>query len=366
MSGGYIKYLKNVVPRISRHAEVDSILCATPSSLSIENKMGMLPNVRFITCQPIHLLRGKKDSGLYMDLDRYDPDLIYVPVERRFHFKSKPVVTMLQNMEPFISPYRGNPFSEKIKNWFRCRSAIGAIMHTDRIIAISRFVKDFLMRRYGIQENRIGMVYHGLDTSRKLDIRGPTSVLPLHDKPFLFTAGSIRPARGLEDIFKAMAHLKRKTGNTPGLVIGGHTDPVMAGYRKKLVDSLGKNDLSEDVIWVGPLNEGEMAWCYQHCAAFIMSSRVESFGQTAVEAMSYGCSCISANNPCLPEIFGDAALYYQPMDHIPLADAIRRILGKDDDVCRTLPERAHKRAKEFSWDVSASKTVDEFRKALAG
>jgi len=96
---------------------------------------------------------------------------------------------------------------------------------------------------------------------------------------------------------------------------------------------------------------------------FIMTSRVESFGMIAAEAMSHGCICISADNPCLPEIFGGAAIYYPPKDGRALADAIQAVLAWDDNQRKAASARAKNQAKKFSWDVCARNTVAELAKA---
>ncbi len=62
-----------------------------------------------------------------------------------------------------------------------------------------------------------------------------------------------------------------------------------------------------------------------------MTSRVESFGMIVGEAMSHGRIYISADNPCLPEWFGDAAVYYLPKDEQSLAEAIKTVLAWDEN-----------------------------------
>jgi glycosyltransferase involved in cell wall biosynthesis len=82
------------------------------------------------------------------------------------------------------------------------------------------------------------------------------------------------------------------------------------------------------------------------------------------EAMSHGCICISADNPCLPELFGDVAIYYPPKDGRALADAIKAVLAWDDKQREAMSGKAKKRAAEFSWDVCTEKTVAVLAKAV--
>lgn len=214
-----------------------------------------------------------------------------------------------------------------------------------------------MIKRWGIPGDRIGMVYHGIDAPKKNDGVRPISVPESWKGRFLFTAGSIRPARGLEDALWAINYLVSQNAEIEGIVIAGEVPTNMIPYQKKLKNWIKKHNLSSKVFWAGNLNENEMAWCYQNCRAFVMTSRVESFGQVALEAMSYGCVCVATDNPCLPEIFGDAALFYTPKDGKALAEMIQTVLAWDENQCKAASERAIKRAGEFSWDICVEKTV---------
>jgi len=106
------------------------------------------------------------------------------------------------------------------------------------------------------------------------------------------------------------------------------------------------------------LNENQLKWCYRNCFAFVMTSRVESFGMIAGEAMANGCVCVSASNPCLPDIFGDCALYYKPANAYSLKDAIMKCLTMDEMEYKKRSQMSKKRALEFSWDICVKKLVN--------
>jgi len=365
MSGGYRKYLRNVIPRMSKHPDVSAILCASPASLNIKYWIEPLPNVKFVDCKPYRLFGYGNDSELNYKLKEFSPDVIFVPTERYFKFNGVPIVNMLQNMEPFVSGIDGNPFGERLKMLLLCIDAKRAIIKADRIIAVSNFVKDFLMTSWGIQSDRIGVVYHGIDMNQENNkVVRPNPIPNGCDNQFFFTAGSIRPARGIEDVLYAIKQLLDKSLDISGLIIAGETSPVMKKYRKRLEDWIKSQNLSSKIFWTGNLDESEMAWCYQNCYIFVMASRVESFGQIALEAMTHGCICVAADNPCLPEIFGDAAIYYPPKDYKALTEAIKTVFSWDSYHRKEASERARKRAAEFSWAVCAEKTVTELKKAV--
>jgi glycosyltransferase involved in cell wall biosynthesis len=363
MSGGYKKYLHNIIPRVASNPAVEALLCASPPSLNVQAWFEPLSNVAFVNCKPFRFMHHSPDPELKHHLEKFSPDVIFVPLERYFRFNNIPVVNMLQNMEPLVTNIDGNPFKERVRQWFQAVDAKRAIKRSDRVIATSEFVRDFIEQYWKIQPERISIAYHGIDLPKNKGQR-PALIPKDWEGQFLFTAGSIRPARGLEDVLNALNHLFDKSLNTPGLVIAGETTSVMMKYKKKLEDWIKTHNLSSRVCWAGSLNENEMAWCYQNCRAFVMTSRAESFGFIAAEAMSHGCICISADNPCLPEIFGDAAIFYPPKDGKALADVIQAVLIWNNSQRKVMSERAKKRAAEFSWDVCAEKTVAVLAKAV--
>ena len=366
MSGGYRKYLCNVIPRMAANPVVEALLCASPQSLNVKDWFDEpLSNVEFVNCKPFRFMRHNSDQELKQCLERFSPDVIYSPTERSFQFNKVPIVSMIQNMEPFVTNIDGNPFSERVRQWIQVVDARKAIKKSDRVIAVSEFVKDFLVKKWDIPADKIGIVYHGVEdlNQKKNNVLRPPSIPERLEGQFLFTAGSIRPARGLEDVLYALNLLSAKSSNISGLVIAGETTSVMMKYRKKLKDWIKTHNLSSKVCWADNLNEREMAWCYQNCFAFVMTSRVESFGMIAGEAMTHGCICIAADNPCLPEIFRNAAIFYKPYSGEDLANKIMKALSWDSQKRALASETARQRASEFSWDVCAEKIVAELAKA---
>ena len=364
ISGGYRKYLLNIIPRLSADVNVESLLCVSPESLNADKLFKPISNVKFANCQPFRILHNSADLQLHMCLEEFSPDVIFVPIERFFRFKQVPVVTMIQNMEPFLKNVEGNTVSERFRQWVQYVEGRRAIKKADKVIALSRFVYDFLVVSWGISNEKINLVHHGIALKKNEESCKPNIISEGWQDKFIFTAGSIRPARGLEDLLMAMEHLSLQGEKSVRLVIAGESGYRMVAYQKKLKDRIQNNRLYSKICWAGCLSESEMNWCYKNCKAFVMTSRVESFGQIALEAMAQGCVCISANNPCLPEIFKDAAIFYPPKDEKVLAGVINAVFTGEDNQRKIMSKKAKKRAAEFSWDVCAEKTLAVLVKAV--
>jgi len=363
ISGGYKKYLCNLIPRIAANSMVEDIMCVSPVSWDVQSWFSNLSEVKFENFKASRTFNPNSDPDLHKHLKDFTPDVIFVPVERFFRFNEVPIVNMLQNMEPFVGGINGNPLIERIRLKVRYLDGKKAISRSCRIIALSKFVLEFLLKKWKIPRKKISLIYHGINSGQTKNGIKPIAVPESWSDQFLFTAGSVRPARGLEDLLAAMKYLASRNRNPVKLVIAGNTEPRMNDYKKRLAVWSREHHLSDHIMWVDGLSEMEMTWCYQNCRAFVMTSRIESFGMIGGEALANGCICIAADNPCLPEIFGDAAIYYPPQDAETLARAIKSVTNWDDSRRIVTSEKARKRAAFFSWDVCAQKTAAELVKA---
>lgn len=358
--------MRNVVPRMARIPDVEALLCAAPQSVDMNGWIENHPKIEFVNCRPFRPFRYSAGPELYEQLRRFSPDVILVPVERHLKVKGVPVVNMVQNMGPLVSSVIDNPVREKIRHFFQAIETKISVRKAERIIAVSDFVRDFLVNNWAVSKDRINVIYYGCDLPEDNSNSDRPDAVPEDWKGnFLFTAGSILPLRGLEDLLEAVECLFSQDSKISGLVIAGRATHNMGAYEKKLKEWVRTRGLSSRVIWTGRISDEEMSWCYDHCRAFVMTSRVESFGNIAIESMAHGCINIAADNPCLPEIFGDTAVYYSPKDWNALAETIASVAAWDSDRRRKESVRAKKRAAEFSWDIGVEKTVAALKKAIA-
>lgn len=357
LSGGYRKYLQKILPLMARDARVTALNVFIPAgnddlSLDIPIAVNYIPSFNTL----------RKISWLKREIAEWQPDVVFIPSARRFKCGDIPIVTMVRNMEPLVVPFSGNPVRECVVNIVRIALARQACSKAVRIIAVSNYVKNYLFEKWDIKEHRVGLVYHGVDSYPQPSGNSESAVALKDASPFLFTAGSIRPARRLEDVIRALATLNTK--QPIHLVISGNVDPGMVFYcnkLKKMADNLG---ISRQIHWLGNLHESEMAWCFSHCEAFVMTSRVEACPNIALEAMSYGCVSIAAENPPLPEFFADSALYYPPKDFLTLAKQIQICISMGHAERAAMSGAAKHIASSFSWVICAQKTVEELQKAL--
>ncbi|MBU0533492.1 MAG: glycosyltransferase family 4 protein [Candidatus Omnitrophica bacterium] len=359
ISGGYKKYLLNILPRLASNDNIDSLLCISPSSLQVDTWFSLMQNVEFVNCSPFGFLKFRFDRSLKQKLIKFSPDLIFVPVARHFEFSGVPVLNMVQNILPFLRKEVDElSFSEKLRLYIQHIESVKALKLAKRTIVTSNFVKDFLIEKAGISKEKISLVYFGKDSPAE-DISKPPGIPNGLEKKFLFTAGSLEPYRGTEDIIKAARYLKKDFPDLR-ILIAGQSRTATLSYHRKLLALSKSYGLSSNIIWTGQLNQSELAWCYQNCAMFIITSRMETFGMIALEAMANGCLCIAADNPPFPEILSDCAYYYSPKDSHSLVDAIKNVASWNDEKKLEITDKAKKRAESFSWDNTLEGLIREF------
>lgn len=285
-SGGYKKYLKNMLPRLAEHNDVEALLCVSPEGNDLATWFDKLPAVDYCSCSPFNLshLAHIPDRKMTECLKKFSPDILFLPVDRYIRFDGVPVVNMVRNMEPFVPNMRGDTPQEIFKKFIQRKFTCNSVKRADHTIAVSGFVKDYLTTTLHVPENKISQVYHGLTLLPNGSCMRPVSVPIAWDKGFLFTCGSIRPARGLEDLLEALSDLKARRIDMR-LVIAGKTVPGMRKYRAGLERLFAHRGLTDSVCWAGDLNENEISWCYDHCTLFVMTSRIEACPNIAMEAM---------------------------------------------------------------------------------
>jgi len=344
VSGGFRKYLDCLVPLLRKEPGVECVEVFVPPQM-------VRPGYR--TWPPGDDLRGFRE--LPRAVAALEPDVIFIPTARVLRAGRTPVVTMVRNMEPLEVPFGGNTLAEGLKNVARAAAARMACRRADRVIAVSRHVRDFLVERWHIPEERIGTVYHGIDQP------GDAAAVPLTQERFLFTAGSIRPARGLEDVIEAMAELPEELH----LVVAGAVDRGAERYAARMRSLAERKRLSSRIRWAGQLDAASMSWCFRSAAAFVMTSRAEACPNIVLEAMANEAVSVSTDHPPMPEFFGDTATYYSERDPKHLAVQLRHVLDMPESARQERRDAARARVAHFTWEATARATVAELQRAIA-
>ena len=181
----------------------------------------------------------------------------------------------------------------------------------------------------------------------------PASYAPVDGLPkrFILFVSTIEPRKNLRVLLDAFDRLNDYDGS---LVVVGKI-----GWKSEaIVPRLRRNR----VVHLDYLDAERLATVYRDAEAFVLPSIYEGFGFPLLEAMAHGVPSIAADSSSLPEIGGDAALYFNPSDARELEQQLRRVLN-DRELRASLAERGRARAASFSWQRAANATLDVLRRA---
>jgi glycosyltransferase involved in cell wall biosynthesis len=185
----------------------------------------------------------------------------------------------------------------------------------------------------------------------------PEAMPDLKEKHFIMYVGRPTPHKNLERLIEAFVILK---DNKPNLIL------VLAGKKdqnyQRIEDMIQEKNI-RDVMFTDFVSEGQLRWLYENCQAYIFPSLSEGFGLPGLEAMVHGAPVVSSDATCLPEVYGDAAQYFDPLDIGNMASVISKVLN-DNKLRSSLIEKGYARLKHFSWKRMAEQTLEVYEKAL--
>ena len=230
-----------------------------------------------------------------------------------------------------------------------------------RIIAVSQSTKDDLMHCLGIPDERISVVYEGIDHS----LFRPVSQR-IYNRPYILFVGSEHPRKNFTTLLKALSQLKSEPRfKKLKLVKVGDAGGQETDFRSQTMGVVESLHLSSEVIFTGFVPETDLPAYYSGAEAFVLPSLYEGFGFPVLEAMACACPVITSNNSSLPEVVGEAGIMLNPYDTNSLARAMSKVLT-DSKLRDNMIRKGLEQAKSFSWEKTAEQTLEVYNKLAGG
>jgi len=231
-----------------------------------------------------------------------------------------------------------------------------------RIATVSEYSKYDLVSLYGIDENKIDVVYNGANST----------YVPLTDiektiardkytfgKPYFVFVGALHPRKNIGNLFMAFDRFKQMHSSDFKLVIVGEKK----WWTSAMEHAYNNMQHKEDVIFTGRLYNKDLHQVIGASAALTYVSIFEGFGIPILEAFYCDVPVITSNVTSMPEVSGDAALLVDPYSIDSIAQAMTRI-AVDETCSEELILKGRERKKDFSWQKTASLLWDSIEKAL--
>lgn len=292
--------------------------------------------------------------GLAWQLYRLNPDLVHFTMVQQPILYLKRKVTTMQDLTTIRF---SNPAKNKTIFWIK-QQVYKWVNHiaartSHAIITPSEFVKLDVARYTHTNSRKITVTLEGGDSVNAK----PEEMPELIDKQFLMYVGRPTPHKNLRRLIHAFEQLKEKH---PELVL------VLAGKKdsnyKRHERYVNKKNI-EGVIFTGYITDGQLRWMYENCRAYVFPSLSEGFGLPGLEAMHHGAPVVSSNATCLPEIYGDAAEYFDPANVEDMTKKIDKII-KNEDRRKELIKLGAKQVAKYSWQRMAEQTLSVYKESL--
>ncbi|MCX6765917.1 MAG: glycosyltransferase family 1 protein [Candidatus Moranbacteria bacterium] len=347
-------YLLNVLKWLGKISPADEFLIYHRRDFNPELCPPNFPNYRFKKADfPFFWTQTRFARELCKD----KPDVLWmpmhnIPILRRKGLKT--VVTIHDLAFKYFSDHF--PKKELLKLNFL---ADLAIKKSDKIIAVSQSTKRDILKFYpGIKEEKVRVIYHGFDSElfqkeiSEDKIKKVLKSYHLQAKSYILYVGAIQPRKNLETLIETFNFIKKEKPELK-LVLAGEKAWLWEG----IIEKIEKSPYQKDIILTGGISFEELAVLYQNAALFVFPSLYEGFGIPVLEAFAAGVPVVCSRNSSLPEVSGDAALYFSGSDMKELADTITRTL-KDEGLKSSLISKGLEQLKKFSWEKCARETLE--------
>lgn len=236
-----------------------------------------------------------------------------------------------------------------------------AVETADHIICISKSTQHDLCELLGVPLEKTSVVYHGANL-----LPSPSACTSVYagsqfegplSRPYVLFVGQRHRHKNFEVLLKAFSISEYLRKNLRILAFGGKP------FSSAELTEARRCGLSPDSMIRVTGADDLLALCYSRAQALVYPSWYEGFGAPLLEAMALRCPVLASSSSCLPEIAGDAALFFPPDAPQELAAVLEQVLTSPG-LRIQLIDKGLKRQAEFSWRKCAQETLAVYRKVL--
>jgi len=223
------------------------------------------------------------------------------------------------------------------------------ILLTSHIIVPSNFWRDYIIKKYNFNPNKIVTTYEAVDPNIS-----PIGNWKLEIGNYILYTGNLYPHKNIKIIFLAL----QKLPNIKLKIICARSV-----FQNRAVDLAKKLNVLSQVEFLGYVPDKEFKTIYSHALALVHPAFLEGFSLTGLEAMAQNCPVIASNASCLPEIYGDSVLYFDPNDSNQLVSQITK-LQNNPKLRHLLITKGQTQIAKYSWQKCAQQTLDFYEKII--
>ena len=241
-----------------------------------------------------------------------------------------------------------------------------ALKRASHVFGNSQECVDIPREKFAIPVEKSSVLHNGLD--RQFKIVGDAEAVAERKRRYglperyILCVGNLYPHKNYDTVVKALAALRRGLPDAPKLVFVGDKSYAKPSFFE-LIRELG---LESEIVFTNFVEHADLVYIYNGASLLLFPPIHASFPNPTLEAMACGVPVVAVRRGAVPEITAGAALLVEdPLDFEEMAEAVRR--GLEDEALRAeLKEKGLKRAPDFSWEASAEKVFEVYRKLEAG
>lgn len=228
----------------------------------------------------------------------------------------------------------------------------------DKIIAVSRFTRDEIIKYYRITPEKVDWIHNAVADDFLKQDTSPEKLEQVKNKyklleKFILYLGTLQPRKNIPTLIEAFSKINKD--NIKLVIAGGKGH----NFDRRISEAVKKYNLEEGIIFPGFIDEEDKVAVMKSAKVFCFPSFYEGFGIPILEAMSQGTPVIASDIPPHREIAGEAVIYFNPDNAQELADKLQKVID-NDNLRQELSQKGSEQVKRYSWRKTAEKLLGIF------
>jgi glycosyltransferase involved in cell wall biosynthesis len=296
---------------------------------------------------------------LPLNIAREKIDVFLTPYFKAPFFLSSGMVLIINDLIPLFFPEEHRLFK---RIYFRFMCGVTG-RRAKRIITISANSRNDIIKFFSFPSKKIEVVHLGVEErfrSPDIKIEETRKKYALPQK-FILYIGNLSPHKNVQRLIESYASLPLNLREEYKLILSSLRSDKYFSYIEKAIKEM---KLTKDVLFTGFIDEKDLPAVYHMSSLFAFPSLYEGFGLPPLEAMACGCPVVSSNTSSMPEVLGDAALFFNPHHVEEMSLAMRQML-EDENLRNRFRQKGLERAKLFTYEKMTNRILDVFESVLA-
>ena len=274
-------------------------------------------------------------------------DVLFIPASALPIIHPKKSVVTIHDLAWKYFPDSFTSFMRNFLEW----STGFAVKRASAIIAVSQSTKNDLVKFCKVDAAKVFVIHHGFGEASRADDNLSQSLKSILPQQYVLFLSTLQPRKNLEKLIDAFRVLKsQNTGLPHKLVVAGRP-----GWKfESILEKIKQN--ADIAVYLNHVSDEDRFILLRRADMLVLPSFYEGFGMQILEAFDAGTPVATSNVSSMPEVAGEAAVYFNPSDVNDIAGALKMVLD-DKSLADKLRQAGKNRLKDFAWEKCARETL---------